>query len=271
MHSSPCLLTTLAGTVRPVQERDCEVKRALIVLLMLLAGAAHAAPWQVYTHSLGEQGVVLEGNLHGREHGGKRAFYLELVHALLAELGSPSPITEVPLARGLKLITEQPHVVLFNLSRTPERESLVHWIGPTLQETDFLYESAHWPTGIRQLEEARHLPVCILNGSSYDEMLVRQGFTELRRNNSYAGCFRMLAAGRVRLAAAADLGLPQVLTEARIAPGEIQVTAVSLGQDRGFIALSKDTSAEEVTRWQAALERLRQNGQFEALYRRYGL
>lgn len=242
----------------------------LISMLLLLASApAGAEPWQVYTHSLGEQGVMLDGTLHGREHGGKRAFYLELVHALLAELGNPQPISEVPLARGLKLITEQSQVVLFNLSRTAERESLVHWIGPTLQETDYLYESTRAPTGIHNLAEASGLPVCILNGSAHDDLLGKQGFTQLKRHNSYSGCFRMLAAGRVKLVASADAGLQQKLAEARVDPAEIQATAVVLGHDRGFIALSKNTPPGEVARWQAALDKLRRNGQYRTLYQRY--
>ncbi|UUY08329.1 ABC transporter substrate-binding protein [Pseudomonas sp. J452] len=247
------------------------MKVSLIALLLLLSpGYASAEPWLVYTHSLGEQGVIIDGTLRGKEHGGKRAFYLELVHALLAELGSPTPISEVPLARGLKLVTEQPHVVLFNLSRTPEREGLVHWVGPTLQETDYLYESSDAPTGIRSLNDARDLPVCILNGSAHDELLGKQGFTQLKRHNSYSGCFRMLAAGRVQLVASADGGLQQKLAEAQVDPTRIRATPVVLGHDRGFIALSKDTSPNDVARWQAALDKVRGNGQYQALYQRYG-
>lgn len=247
------------------------MKVTLIVLLLLLApGYASAEHWQVYTHSLGEQGMTVGDTLHGKEHGGKRAFYLELVHALLAELGSSAPISEVPLARGLKMVTEQPHVVLFNLSRTPERESLVHWVGPTLQETDYLYENSATPTSIHSLSDARELPVCILNSSSHDDLLVQQGFTRLKRHNSYSGCFRMLAAGRVKLVASADGGLQQELAEAQVNPARIQATPVVLGHDRGFIALSKDTSRKEVARWQAALDKLRDNGQYQALYQRYG-
>ncbi|MNG07632.1 Bacterial extracellular solute-binding protein, family 3 [compost metagenome] len=175
----------------------------------------------------------------------------------------------MPLARGLKLITEQPQVVLFNLSRTPEREGLVHWIGPTLQETDYLYESTRAPTGIQTLADASRLPVCILNGSTHDELLSQRGFSQLTRNNSYTGCLRMLAAGRVQLAASADAGLQQKLDEAQVDPAEIQATPVILGHDRGFIALSKSTPPGEVARWQAALETLRHNGQYQALYRRY--
>lgn len=245
--------------------------RVTLIAMLLLLSSAHASAesWQVYTHSLGEQGFAADGTLHGKEHGGKRAFYLELVHALLAELGSPQPISEVPLARGLKLIVEQPQVVLFNLSRTPERESLAHWIGPTLQETDYLYESSRAPTGIQVLADATHLSVCILNGSTHDELLSQHGFSQLKRNNSYTSCLRMLAAGRVQLAASADAGLQQKLDEAQIAPSEIQATPVILGHDQGFIALSKSTPPAAVARWQAALEKLRHNGQYQALYRRY--
>jgi len=129
----------------------------LLLALLLATLPASAADWQVYTHSLGAQASTVDGSLRGQPHGGKRAFYVELVRALLGELGQPQSIVEVPLARGLKLVQSRNHVVLFNLSRTEEREHLVHWVGPTLHETDYLYELSVRPTGIRAWPT---LPAC---------------------------------------------------------------------------------------------------------------
>lgn len=243
--------------------------RPLLLALLLATLPATAADWQVYTHSLGNQASSVDGDLRGLAHGGKRAFYLELVRAVLGELGQPQNIVEVPLARGLKLVQSRAHVVLFNLSRTEEREHLVHWVGPTLQENDYLYELSVRPTGVRSLAEATDMPVCVLNGSSHDSLFVEHQFTQLRRANSYAGCFRMLAAGRVLLVASADRDLPNILAEADVGIDEVAPSAVSLGQDHGYIALSLDTPAPEVARWRAALAQLNRDGRYQQLYDRY--
>lgn len=245
------------------------MRSLLFSLLLFATHPAYAADWQVYTHSLGNQVRSTEGSLRGQPHAGKRAFYVELVRALLDQLGQSQAIVEVPLARGLMLVQSRAHVVLFNLSRTAEREHLVHWVGPTLRETDYLYELSVRPTGIHSLADAAALPVCVLNGSSHDSLLSAQGFTQLQRANSYAGCFRMLAAGRVLLVASADVDLPSKLAEADVGNAEVSPSAVTLGQDQGYIALSLDTPDIEVARWRSALAQLSDDGRYQQLYDRY--
>lgn len=256
------------ATCAPFTQTRSPLKR-LLLLLLFTALPAQGAEWQVYTHSLGNQASVVGGELRGHLHGGKRAFYVELVHALLDELQQPAPIVEVPLARGLKMVQSRSHVVLFNLSRTTAREKLMRWVGPTLRETDYLYELKAQPTGIRAIEDAAALPVCVLNGSSHDSQLTTRNFTQIQRANSYAGCFRMLAAGRVQLVASADSDLPRKLADAEVAEMDVKPTAVSLGQDEGYIALSADTPAAEVTRWRKALAQLIRDGRYQRLQAQY--
>ncbi|HSC84126.1 MAG TPA: transporter substrate-binding domain-containing protein [Pseudomonas sp.] len=239
------------------------------ILVLLFAMPLQAAPWQVYTHSLEQQASQASGELRGLEHGGKRAFYLELVRTLLHDLGEPVKIVEVPLARGLMLAQSRAHVVLFNLSRTEEREAHFRWIGPTLNETDYLYELRASPTGIRQLADAQDMPICVLNGGLHESMLSKQKFSALQRSNSYSGCFRMLAANRVSLVATSSSDLLQKVESAGITADDVQPSAVSLGQDQGYIALSLDTPEVEVQRWQAALEKLQLDGRYQQLYMRY--
>lgn len=241
------------------------LRRLLLTLLLSIAPPAYAGHWEVYTHSLGNQAHLVDGVLHGQPHGGKRAFYIELVRALMDELQEPANIQEVPLARGLKLVQSRSRVVLFNLSRTAERETLVHWVGPTLQETDYLYELTAQPTGIRVIEDAATLPVCVLNGSSHDALLKARNFSQVHRANSYSGCFRMLAAKRVKLVASADSDLPRKLAEAEVSNSAVVASAVSLGQDQGYIAFSLDTPATELNRWRQALAKLYQEGRYQHL------
>ncbi|MBV8047318.1 MAG: transporter substrate-binding domain-containing protein [Paludibacterium sp.] len=246
------------------------MKKPLALLLSLLAlPPAHAADWQIYTHSLGDEARVDGTSLHGRAHGGKRAFYLELMRALLAELQLPDRIVEVPLDRGLWLVQHKDHVALFNLTRTPEREHAVQWVGPISYEVDRLYESARRPTHIRTLAAAKSLPVCVLRDNVHDAILSRQGFVMLYRSDSYIDCFKMLDAGRVRLVASADLDLRAKLAAADVAPSHIRATPAIIDKRSGFIVLSKQTPAAEVVRWRKALDRLKQDGRYQALYQRY--
>lgn len=242
---------------------------ALCLIGLLAPTTGLARDWLIYTHSLDSQAELIDGQLRGREHAGKRAFYLELVHTLLADMAKPLPIQEVPLARGLAQLQQRDDVVLFNLGKTPERLAMAHWVGPIWEETDWLYESTQRPTGIQNLLDAQNLSVCVLNGSSHDERLSAMAFSQLKRNNAYSTCFNMLAVGRVALVASADAGLAQKLREAGIAADKIQPTAVQLGRDEGYIALSRGMSEQDVVRWREALHKVKQDGRFQALHTRY--
>ena len=236
-----------------------------------LALPVPAAGLPIYTHSCGTEVTREPDGIHGVPHGGKRAFYVELVRAILAEMGTTAKIEEIPLARGLAMLQHGDDLVLFNITRSPEREQAMSWVGPISEETDRLYERKSDPTGIRTLEDARTLPVCVLNGNVDDAVLRRNGFNNLSRSLDYEGCFRMLGVGHVRLVASADLGLEQKLTRAGVSEDTVVATPAVVIQQDGYIAMPKRTPGSETQRWNAALAKIRQSGKYAQLFARYAL
>lgn len=238
---------------------------ACVTALALWGSAVDARDWAVYTHSVGAQAEADAAPLRGRPHAGKRAYYLELVRAMLRQLGYDDSVQELPLARGLMMVQTQDRVALFNVSRTPDREDTLRWVGPISQETDYFYESTGAPTGIGSLQQAQALPVCVLHGSAHDTLLSQSGFTQINRNRSYVGCFRMLVLGRVKLVVSTESDLAQKLHEAQIDHDKVRATAVVVNAAQGYIALSRSTPDAEVARWNQALEQLRDSGHAAAL------
>ena len=82
-------------------------------------------------------------------------------------------------------------------------------------------------------------------------------------------CAELVAAGRVALAASADAGLKQELQDAQVNAQDVQASAVKLGSDHGYIALSLGIPAPQVAEWRAALQRSQADGRFQQLYERY--
>lgn len=238
-------------------------------LTLALACATSAAEVTVLTHSTFSQVSVDGETLRGVAKGGRRAFYVELVRALLADLGVADQIQDVPFARGLMLVQQRDQVAFFNLDRTPEREDLVQWVGPISSDLDVLYESADHPTGIQNLDDARGKRICVLRANVHDRKLSALGFSELVRARSYEQCLKLLDAGRVDLAASAVETLPEKLTATGIEPQRVRRTPVVLMRTDGYIALSRTTPPAEVARWSEALARLKASGRYQALHEKY--
>ncbi|MCV2366932.1 substrate-binding periplasmic protein [Roseateles oligotrophus] len=240
-----------------------------ILAWALLPGLCRAQALQFYTHSIGDQVQVRGEALQGKPHGGKRAFHVEVVRALMADLGYPDAITVVPFARGMKLVQEGSHRALFNVIRTPGRESSFKWVGPLLIDRDWFYESSQSANPLLGIEQARSLAVCVANGTGYEELLARQGFSRFERGVSYETCLRMLKAGRAALMASSEENFRGLLASAGLNAADFRRTPVEAGASPGYIAFSLDTPDAEVQRWSRALEKLRASPLWSQLYVAY--
>lgn len=249
--------------------RQLKFAALLTGVLLLPCTRVQAEEWRFLTHSTGGQVKVVDGNLRGTAHAGKRAFFVELVIELQKRLRLNSAIEEVPLARGKAQLGHSDNVALFNLDMTPERQNLMKWVGPIWHETDYLYERADQPTGINEIEQARNLPTCVLNQNIHDQILTRHSFSNLSRSNSYDSCLKMLLAGRVKLVVLSSFELNKKLDLAGVAHNSVRQLPVIVSNSPGYIALSRTTPDAEVKRWQAALNEIRQSGKYQLLYQEY--
>lgn len=266
----------IAFCLYPTYELHVKNLKAIFQMILMLCllhsttqAVAATTDWQIFTHGVENQADVVGGSLVGKPGAGKRAFYIELVRELLRELKITAPIQEVPFARGVSNFTDAGNIVLFNVSRTPERESLYQWVGPIISEKDYFYELASKPTSINVLADAKNKSVCVVRKNINDDRLTAQGFTNLTRIPYFSTCFRLLTEQRVDLVASATLGINEKLKEANVQANLIKQTPALIGESSGYIALSKSIPKEEVERWNIALKGLKQKGIYEKLYKKF--
>ncbi len=242
-----------------------------LFFVLAVTFSAQASDISFLTHNLQEQDYIDEhGELRGKPHSGKRSFNLELVREMMMIQGHSQGISEVPFARGLKLVQNRPHHALFNVSRTPAREQTVKWVGPLQVETDYLYELKSSPTGVKSLEEAKGVDhICVLNGGVHHTTLTKMGFTNLYPKNSYVGCFELLKKGRIDLTPSASSTVVQKLQKANIRSEDVNQTPVVVVESGGYIAFSVGTPDEVISGWQSALDQLKRSGRYDELYRQY--
>ena len=132
-----------------------------------------------------------------------------------------------------------------------------------------LYQDQHRPVTATSLAAVVALPVCAVRGGSVQERLRILGFTYIEQAPSYATCLRMLAAGRVRLAAVVSGDFPQRIREAGLRPGRIQPSGLVLLSSDSYIAASQALPAAEVATLNRSLAVLRASPEYEQLRQLY--
>jgi len=246
------------------------IKKIIVALLLPLNCAMAEIPnWSVYTHNVENQAKVVNGSLVGTAHAGKRAYFIEVARSLMDELAITANITEVPFARGMLYATSREGIVFFNVSRIPEREDQVVWIGPVLTETSYFYELTGSTNNLQSVADAKHKSVCVLNKNVHDLHLSALGFTRLRRAYTYSECFRLLVGKQVDLVASASIGIQDKLKMAKIGAGVVRRTPVVISEEDSYIVLSKHTSEQEVERWDSAFKKLNERGKIAALQKQF--
>lgn len=240
---------------------------ALLLCLSLSALAADAL--EVLVHSLDGAAEVQQGQLQPLPGGGMRAFSLALTQRLLASQPRPFTVREVPLNRGVQLLATPLPVMLVGQFRTPERDALYRWVGPLFRVDTLLYQDRRRPVTASALPDAVALPVCAVRGGSHAARLRALGFREVELAPSYATCLRMLAAGRVRLAAVVSGDFPARLHEAGLRPGDIQPSGLTLLSSDNYIAASQAVPAAEVAALNRTLAQLRTSAEYEQLRQQY--
>ena len=254
------------------QQKSCVIVAGLFFLIIasLYCSTARAEEIRFMTHSVGEQSYVdAAGNLHGKIHGGRRAFNIELVHEMMQLMGQVETVEIMPFKRAILLVQSEPGRALFNINRTEKREKQMKWVGPLQSSTTYLYENINAPTGIKSLEDAKGVEsICVLRGNLHHRYFEQQGFTNIYPANSYASCVNMLGLKRVSmtpLSTLSSLVLKKDNPEAEI----LRNTEIILSEAEGYLAFSIQTPDDVIEQWQAALDKIKATGRYDELVKLY--
>jgi polar amino acid transport system substrate-binding protein len=196
-------------------------------------------------------------------------FVTDIVREIARRQGIPDNIrlTAWKNAYGMALL--HPKVVLFSAERTPERENLFRWVGPVGTNRAILYARKGAGIRVASLDEAKQVgPIATTTHWFTEQHLRREGFTKLVSAPDPRTNVRQLMNGEARLSIFTDLTIPEIAREAGYRVDDLE-PVFTVSQTDFYIAISKDTPNEVVTAWQATLDKMKQDGSFEAIYRRY--
>ena len=207
------------------------------------------------------------------EGGVPRGIGVDLLAAAMSEAGrsfDPASIRVVPWARAYDTVRETPDTMLFSMARTAEREPLFAWVGPILQVQIGVLALRERRIAIASPADLASYKIATVRDGAPEQLLLAAGVPEsaLDRGPGIEANLRKLLAGRVDLVAFNVPGALYTLYRMGNDPAACSVAYV-LKENSLHYAFNKATEPALLKELQAALERIRARGEYDAIVRRY--
>lgn len=203
-----------------------------------------------------------------RSDGEANGVAVRVVEEMAKILGEAAPFKFLPWPRAQREALNTPNVGIIPLSRTPDRESLYHWVGPIVLDSEVLMARTGGKAATQTLDEAKDWIVGVLRATPGETLLKDAGFTKIYTVNSPASSARMLDARRLDAWLVAKLVAPYQYRLAGLDPATLR-PGVEVRENNIFLGFNRETAAETVDRWQKAYEKLRDEGAIDRIMEEY--
>jgi polar amino acid transport system substrate-binding protein len=176
-----CVLPLKTHCCYAFKKKAASSMRITILTLFLAAGGFHAtagaaapspaAPaitLTVFTEHAPPASMLGSDGVTGRE--------TDKVREMMARTGTDYKIDLLPWKRAFMMAQHNAQACVYSTSRTPEREQLFKWVGPTDEAEWQLWGRVDHAFPLKTLEDARNLRIGTYIGDARDEYLRSHGF-----------------------------------------------------------------------------------------------
>ena len=220
-----------------------------------------AAPLQLLTEENPPFNFTRDGKVTG--------FAVEVVQEIQHRLGTQYPIKVEPWTRGYLMVQSVPNVALFDVVRTQKREQLFQWVGPVNTAEASFYARRGSTLSIKNVDDAKRVAkVVVPRGWYIHDALRRMGFTNLYAVETPEVMVKSLMANEATLIVISEPGIDTLLSVCGMKPQEVK-KVYPLFKNQDYIAFSLGTPHSVVHAWQQALDGMKSDGRFGALYNKW--
>ncbi len=193
----------------------------------------------------------------------------DVVREILARTGEEASIRSMAWPDAYTWASTEPNVVLFTTARTPGREDQFKWVGPVGEWEYGLFAMSDSGLNITSLEAAKKAgSVCVLQNSSRHELLIENGFDNIKTVRTASDCAKMLKNNSADLWMASEDNIGAISASIGARPEDFK-EVYPMRSDEVYIAFSRGTSDEIVAQWQRTLDGMRTEGTLGAIVRKY--
>ncbi|MFT4765188.1 MAG: polar amino acid transport system substrate-binding protein [Oleispira sp.] len=207
------------------------------------------------------------------ERGSIKGMSTEVVSAVLKELDLEVDIEIYPWARAYDMASTQKNVLIYSISRTPQRESLFNWVGviASIDFTIFALERRQ-DINIQSLEDIRAYMLGLVRGDALEQFFSANNFTEIERVNTNKQAMEMLLASRTDLWPISKQAGAYILKKNNMIPAQTVRAVFELEEFSSedlYMAFSRSTNKKLVNDFKRALEKIKENGIYNEIISRY--
>jgi len=207
--------------------------------------------------------------LNFSENGQPKGLSVDVVQEIQRRIGDKNVIEVQPWARAYRTASTTPNVALFGTARTTAREELFLWVGPVATAVASLYSKRGSGLHIASLEDAKSVDRILVVRDFYTHQLLQKlGFTNLELVAKPETMVKMTVNGRAPLMFVGNLTLPDLLERAGAKPADVERVYV-VTSIQTYIAFSLGTPKDVVNNWQAALDGMKRDGSYAAIYAKW--
>jgi polar amino acid transport system substrate-binding protein len=199
----------------------------------------------------------------------------EVVEAVLKEIDLQGSFQSMPWARAYDIAQSTENVLIYSITRTPNREKLFKWVGVIAPGDWYLFSLQGKGLKLSQLADASSRQIATVNQDAGEQFLVSKGFVigqNLQSSTKYEFNYEKLKLGRVDLWVANGLVAAYLARQAGDDPAKVLAPAYhlsELGSDGFYMAFGAKTPDEFVERFRLGLEAVKKKGTFDTLKRKW--
>jgi len=188
------------------------------------------------------------------------------VRAAMARAGVAYTIETLPWKRAYAAAREQGNACVYSTTRTPERETLFKWVGPTDSAQWVLMARAERRIVLRTLDDARPYRIGTYHGDARDDYLRSRGFLVDTAQHDLINPQKLLL-GRIDLWAA-SLRRGSTVLEQNGWGGKI-VPVFAFSRQDVFLACNRGVADGVINRLNEAFVALERDGTLKRIERTY--
>ncbi|WDP89955.1 MAG: amino acid ABC transporter substrate-binding protein [Desulfobacter sp.] len=239
------------------------VKNCFLALacVFFLASAAPAETFSIMTEEYPPFNYTENGKLTGLSS--------EVMAELIKRLGHPDEIKVLPWSRAYNFIQHKDGMILFSMTRTEARENLFKWVGPVAPNKWVFFAKKGSGLQINSLEDAKKVKkIGTYKDDAAESFLKAEGFSNIESVVNDEANAKKLAAGRIDLWIVGQL---QGVFKAKKAIGDAAAleNVFDVKETQLYIAFSKNTPDEVIAKWQAELDKMKADGTYDAIMKKY--